>query len=146
MDVAQFLHSCTERFQLLRPEAELELQLDEDTARLPLRVPAGLRHALLNLLNNAADASAQRDSREVLLQVERAGDWLQFLVIDRGPGFATPEGNVRLGHSQKQTGLGIGLTLAVATAERLSGELVVRNTDAGAVVCLRLPLAVISRR
>ena len=146
LDVAQFLHSCTERFQLLRPEAELELQLDEDTARLPLHVPPGLRHALLNLLNNAADASAQRDSREVLLQVGREADWLQFLVIDRGPGFASTEGNARLGHSQKQTGLGIGLTLAVATAERLSGELVARNTDDGAVVCLRLPLAVISRR
>jgi len=146
MDVAQFLHSCTERFQLLRPEAELEQQLDEDTARLPLRVPPGLRHALLNLLNNAADASALRDSREVLLQVAREGEWLQFLVIDRGPGFASTEGNARLGQSQKQSGLGIGLTLAVATAERLNGELEARNTDDGAVVCLRLPLAVISGR
>jgi len=146
MDMAQFLHSCIERFQLLHPEAELEQQLDEDTARLPLHVPPGLRHALLNLLNNAADASAQRDSREVLLQVEREGEWLQFRVIDRGPGFASTEGNARLGHSQKQTGLGLGLTLAVATAERLNGEITARNTDDGAVVCLRLPLAVISRR
>src|SRR6185437_10521221 len=130
----------------LSQEAELEQQLDEDTARLPLRVPPGLRHALLNLLNNAADASALRDSREVLLQVAREGEWLQFLVIDRGPGFASTEGNARLGQSQKQSGLGIGLTLAVATAERLNGELEARNTNDGAVVCLRLPLAVISGR
>lgn len=146
MDVAQFLHGCTERFQLLHPEAELELQLDEATARIPLQVPPGLRHALLNLLNNAADASAMRDSREVLLQVERDAGYLQLLVIDRGPGFVATEGNARLGHSRKQTGLGIGLTLALATAERLDGELTARNTDAGAVVCLRLPLASISRR
>jgi len=145
MDVTQFLRSCTERFQLLRPEAELELQLDEDVAQLPLRVPPGLRHGLLNLLNNAADASALRDSREVRLQAGREEGWLQFRVIDRGPGFSSTEGNAGLGHSQKQTGLGIGLTLAAATAERLNGELVASNTAEGAVVCLRLPLAVISR-
>ncbi len=145
LDMAQFLRGCTERFQLLHPEAELELQVDEGVVRLPLRAPPGLRHALLNLLNNAADASAQRDLREVLLQVERAGDWLQFMVIDRGPGFASAESSTRLGHSEKQDGLGIGLTLAVATAERLDGELVARNTDDGAVVCLRLPLSAVSR-
>lgn len=145
LDMTQFLHGCSERFQLLHPEAELELRMDADTARLPLRVPPGLRHALLNLLNNAADASAQRDLREVLLQVERAGDWLQFTVTDRGPGFASAERSARLGHSEKQDGLGIGLTLAVATAERLNGELVARNAEHGAMVCLRLPLSAVSR-
>jgi two-component system sensor histidine kinase RegB len=144
LDVARFLHGCTERFQLLRPEAELDLQVDEATAQLPLDVPPGLRHALLNLLNNAADASVQRDSREVLLQVEHDGNWLQFTVIDRGPGFIAAGSSTQLGESRKQTGLGIGLTLAAATAERLNGELVTRNTDAGALVCLRLPLEVIS--
>lgn len=144
IDVARFLHGCVERFQLLRPEAELDMQVDEATAHLPLHVPPGLRHSLLNLLNNAADASEQRDSREVLLQVEHDGHWLQFTVIDRGPGFTAADNSTQLGHSHKQTGLGIGLTLAVATAERLNGELVTRNTDAGALVCLRLPLDVIS--
>ncbi|MBD8871221.1 ATP-binding protein [Rhodanobacter sp. DHB23] len=145
LDMAQFLHGCAERFQLLRPEAELQLQLDEDLAHVPLHVPPGLRHALLNLLHNAADASAEHDSREVLLQVARAGDWLQFAVFDRGPGFASTEGNAQLGHTQKQAGLGIGLTLAEATAERLHGELLARNTGDGAMVCLRLPLAAVLR-
>ncbi|MBD8879098.1 HAMP domain-containing histidine kinase [Rhodanobacter sp. 7MK24] len=145
LDVTQFLHGCTERFQLLRPEAELQLQLDEDIAHLPLQVPAGLRHALLNLLHNAAEASAEHDSRDVLLQVACEGDWLQLAVIDRGPGFASTEGNARLGHTQKQAGLGIGLTLAEATAERLHGELLTRNTSDGAMACLRLPLATVLR-
>lgn len=146
LDMAQFLHGCIERFQLLRPEAELELQLDEGIAHLPLRVPPGLRHALLNLLHNAADASAQHDSREVLLQVGRECNWLQFVVIDHGPGFASTEDHAQLGHTQKRTGLGLGLTLAEATAERLSGELLVRNTDDGAVACLRLPLLAVASR
>jgi two-component system sensor histidine kinase RegB len=34
--------------------------------------------------------------------------------------------------------------LAEATAERLNGELVARNVEHGAEMCLRLPLAVIA--
>ncbi|MBD8898059.1 ATP-binding protein [Rhodanobacter sp. DHG33] len=144
LDMAKFLHGCIEHFQLLRPEAELELRLDEGLAHMPLRVPPGLRHALLNLLHNASDASAQCDSREVRLQVQRESSWLHFVVIDRGPGFASTEDYAQLGHTQKLTGLGLGLALAEATAERLNGELLVRNTGDGAVVCLRLPLAAIA--
>jgi two-component system sensor histidine kinase RegB len=49
-----------------------------------------------------------------------------------------------LGRSGKQTGLGIGLALAEATAERLAGELIAHNTGHGAQMRLRLPLAVIA--
>jgi two-component system sensor histidine kinase RegB len=49
-----------------------------------------------------------------------------------------------LGESGKQSGLGIGLALAEATAERLSGELIATNTENGAEMCLRLPLSTIA--
>ncbi|TAL84892.1 MAG: HAMP domain-containing histidine kinase [Rhodanobacter sp.] len=144
--LTQFIHGCLERFQLLRPEAELSLEMDETTSSIVLRTPAGLRHALINLLNNAADASAHRDSRAVALQVSRDGAWLELRVRDRGPGFADLDELALLGQSQKQTGLGIGLALADATAERLNGELIAENTELGAEVSLRLPLAVIASR
>ncbi|HEY8681971.1 MAG TPA: ATP-binding protein [Rhodanobacter sp.] len=144
LSVAQFVHSCTERFQLLRPDAELILTLDEGTAQTMLRTPPGLRHAVLNLLNNAVDASQSRGSHAVALQVSRDAGWLQLSVRDRGPGFAATSSLVMLGQSQKQTGLGLGLALAEATAERLNGELISGNTEHGAEVCLRLPLAVIA--
>lgn len=146
LSVAEFIHGCLERFQLLRPEAELTLELDETTAQTVLRTPPGLRHALLNLLNNAADASASRHSHAVALQVSRDGDWLQLSVRDHGPGFGATGELTLLGYSQKQSGLGIGLALAEATAERLNGEMIARNTDHGAEVCLRLPLAVIAEK
>ncbi|HEY0197158.1 MAG TPA: ATP-binding protein [Rhodanobacter sp.] len=144
LSVAAFIHGCTERFQLLRPEAELSLELDGRTAPIVLRTPPGLRHALLNLLNNAADASASRDTHAVALQVTSDTAWLHLNVRDQGPGFAGTNELALLGQSQKQGGLGIGLALAEATAERLNGELVVRNTEHGAEVSLRLPLAVIA--
>ena len=146
LEVAAFIHGCLERFQLLRPEAELDLTLDQEIARIVLRTPPGLRHALLNLLNNAADASAVNHSHAVALQVSRDGEWLQLSVRDHGPGFGTDGELTLLGYSQKQTGLGIGLALAEATAERLNGELIARNAERGAEVRLRLPLAVIAEK
>ncbi|TPG08727.1 sensor histidine kinase [Rhodanobacter glycinis] len=146
LNVEQFIHGCLERFQLLRPEAELTLELDEATAQTVLRTPPGLRHALINLLNNAADASAGNHSHAVALQVSREGGWLQLNVRDHGPGIDATGELTLLGHSQKQTGLGLGLALAEATAERLNGELIAGNTEHGAEVCLRLPLAVIAEK
>jgi two-component system, sensor histidine kinase RegB len=143
LSVADFVRSCLERFQLLRPEAELELQLDDDSRSIVLRTPPGLRHSLLNLLNNAADASALRGSHVVELQVRSNDGWLELVVRDRGPGF-DGGGSTTLGQTRKQTGLGIGLTLAEATVERLDGELSASNTVDGAQVRLRLPLAVIA--
>ena len=143
MSLQDFVHGCLERFQLLRPEAELALDLPEATARLVLRVPAGLRHALINLLNNAADASASRDSDAVELQIHCGQGWLELTVRDHGPGFAAADEPGALGRSGKQGGLGLGLALAEATAERLDGELTAGNTGHGAQVRLRLPLEVI---
>ncbi|KRE88526.1 histidine kinase [Frateuria sp. Soil773] len=142
--LASFIHGCQERFQLLRPEAELDLRMDEALAGMPLRVPPGLRHALLNLLNNAADASIVRGSHAVALEVRCDTTWLELIVRDRGPGFAGHGELAALGRSGKQTGLGLGLALAEATAERLDGELGARNTSEGAEVRLRLPLAAVA--
>ncbi|HEY2622855.1 MAG TPA: ATP-binding protein [Dyella sp.] len=144
LTLTHFIHGCQERFQLLRPEADLQLTVDDDAQRIVLRTPPGLRHALLNLLNNAADASALNQSQVVALTVQRDGGWLELIVSDHGPGF-TPTGEwAVLGQSHKMTGLGIGLALAEATAERLEGELTTNNTENGAQMCLRLPLSVIA--
>ncbi|PWK84766.1 ATP-binding protein [Fulvimonas soli] len=144
MPLSQFVHGCLERFQLLRPEAELDLVLEPALAATVLGVPAGLRHALINLLNNAADASALRGSQAVALTIRRERDWLEFVVRDHGPGFDAGGQRPNLGQSGKQTGLGLGLALAEATAERLSGELRTGNSDDGAEVRLRLPLAALA--
>ena len=139
-----FVHGCLERFQLLRPEADLALEMDAALADMMLRAPPGLRHALLNLLNNAADASAQEGSNLVELEVSCDQQCLEFRVRDHGPGFDAEAVPVMLGRSLKQGGLGIGLTLAEATADRLNGELTAINTDRGAEVSMRLPLSAIA--
>ena len=139
-----FIHGCVERFKLLRPEAELELAVQPQLDTLVLRTPPGLRHALLNLLNNAADASALCDSHFVMLEVLRHEQWLDWIVRDRGPGFTPAGATAAIGISGKQSGLGIGLALAEATAQRLTGELSIANTGNGAELRLRLPLSAIA--
>lgn len=144
LTLASFIHGCLERFQLLRPEADLELTMSEVDARTLLRTPRGLRHALINLLNNAVDASAMNGSQAVALTARCDQGWLELIVRDHGPGFTVTGEPASLGQSLKQSGLGIGLALAEATAERLEGELTADNTVNGAEMSLRLPLAVIA--
>ncbi len=141
-----FLHGCMDRFRLLRPEEEVTFTLAEGTGDLVLAMQAGLRHALLNLLNNAADASAQNGSQEISLHARLDGPWLELTVGDHGPGFVDTEDLTDLGYTRKHTGLGLGLALAEATAERLDGELVAGNTPQGGEIRLRLPLSVMSPR
>jgi two-component system, sensor histidine kinase RegB len=138
-----FIHGVVERFKLLRPEAEFELSVPTELEPLLLRSPPGLRHALINLLNNAVDASAMRGSNSVTLEVRRTSLWLEWIVCDQGPGFYPNSGTASIGESGKLSGLGIGLALAEATAERLNGELIASNGEKGAQMCLRLPLPAI---
>ena len=141
MTLQAFIHGFVERFKLLRPEAELELLVPTQLEPMLLRTPPGLRHALINLLNNAVDASAMRDSQHVALEVRRAENWLEWIVRDHGPGFHSLGATASIGESGKQSGLGIGLALAEATAERLNGQLIAANTESGAEMRLRLPLS-----
>ncbi len=140
--LSEFIDLCLARFQLLRPEVELTLELRADVSNRTIRAPVSLRHALINLLNNAADASALCESNKVELQVDSDGGWLDLLVVDQGPGFSETHQAPLLGRTGKRSGLGLGMALTQATAERLNGELSVRNLANGAEVRLRLPLEV----
>lgn len=138
----QFLDSCLERFRLLRPEADVDYRPAPGIGDTSLRIQAGLRHALLNLLNNAADASAQNDSHSVRLDARIDGEWLELTVADKGPGFAHVAEPSELGYTRKRGGMGLGLALAEATAERLEGELRASTTATGGSIRLRLPLPI----
>jgi two-component system sensor histidine kinase RegB len=144
--LGEFVHGGVERFRLLRPEIEVALELTEVDAALPLALPFGLRHALLNLLNNAADASEANDADALQLAVQREGAALALRVRDHGRGLDAAT-RARLGHdfsSSKSSGLGLGFALADATAERLGGTLTLHPSDTGSETVLRIPLAALS--
>lgn len=78
-----------------------------------------LTHALVNIINNAADVSPEGIQVEARWTAER----VTLDVIDHGPG-VTPELSQQLGKSPvttKDHGLGVGLFLAFSTIERIGG-------------------------
>jgi len=104
-------------------------------------VERSLQQAILNLLNNAVDASPQG--------VELAGRWtddeLHLTICDRGEGI--PEDVLpRLGKELFTTkaagkGTGLGLVLAATTVGRLGGSIRWSNRpDGGACADVLLPL------
>ncbi len=107
-------------WQVLRPDARIDLALPADQRRFV--PPDGLEQAVLNLLNNAADAA------DAPVEFRAATDdaTLTIDVADRGPGF-TPEQKAQAGRmlfsGKPGRGWGVGLALTHATLERADGSL-----------------------
>ncbi|NJD05011.1 MAG: HAMP domain-containing histidine kinase [Methylococcaceae bacterium] len=100
-----------------------------------------LTHALVNILNNAADVSPTRIELRARWTLERA----VLEIADEGPGIA-PSVSARLGKtpvSSKEHGLGVGLFLAFSAIERMGGaiEMHSRGVGRGTVTRISLPLS-----
>lgn len=135
-----YVHDSAERFRVLRPEAEVTIRVAVAFRDQPIGVQPGLAHALLNLMQNALDASQRNGSNVVILAANADEKQVEFVIGDRGHGF--PEDHA-LGLpvvSSRSGGLGLGLTLARATVERMHGELCTSSDVNGAHVSVRLPL------
>ncbi|MGH8670485.1 MAG: ATP-binding protein [Burkholderiales bacterium] len=140
VSVDAYLEDVVEAWQLVRPVVTVKRDW-EGRKPAPKIIPEPtLAQAIMNLLNNAADASS--DSIEVV------GRWnareLAIDIRDQGSGL-TNDSAAKAGQlffSTKENGLGIGIFLANATVERLGGTVRLFNRPGGGA-CTRvtLPLA-----
>lgn len=123
-----WLHALLDRWQVIRPDAHVTAQLPAESPDFV--PPDGLEQAVLNVLNNAADASP--DAVEVSAQLQDTS--LHIDIADRGPGFS-PELKAQAGRvvlsKQSGHGWGIGLALTHATLERLGGSLTLTEREGG---------------
>jgi len=138
-DASVLIQRLLDEWSLARPEVKLETSIPENISQLQIRYDQSLLHALMNLLNNAADVSPEF----VLLQLASAPGWLRIFIEDKGPGIpADIAGNLgKTRVSRRQGGLGLGVLLGRASVERLGGE--VRLTPGqgpGTRLEVRLPL------
>lgn len=108
--------------------------------------PVRLRLALRNLMDNALRHGG--DHAPPLLSVGRAGDDLQLVVRDHGPG-VEPDQLAQLGQAfyrtdqarQRETGgVGLGLYLTSLVAQAHGGSLQFRNAEPGLEATFTLPL------
>jgi two-component system sensor histidine kinase RegB len=127
--VEGFVLGVLDEWQLLRPTVHYRYEVSGQQPAPQLRIDPALRSALLNLLNNAADASPAE--MEILLRWDEANVVLE--IRDHGPGL-TPEAAARAGSAfftTKQEGRGLGLFLANATLERMGGSVRLLNREGG---------------
>lgn len=137
-EVTAWLHESLDRWHLMRPETSYRFQCVGHGQVPCLAPPPDLTQALLNLLNNAADACP--DNLEVSL------DWsAQDIVIsirDHGPGVpaAIAESIGKPFFTTKGKGFGLGLFLSKASVTRAGGSVKLYSHEQGGTLTeLRLP-------
>jgi two-component system, sensor histidine kinase RegB len=123
-----WLKELIERWQVLRPDAKIVSRLS--LSERDFEPPDGLEQAILNVLNNAADAA----DAPVEFTATAAEDALVIDIADRGPGFS-PEQKAQAGRvlfsGKPGRGWGMGLALTHATLERLGGSVTLSERDGG---------------
>jgi two-component system sensor histidine kinase RegB len=129
----EFLDEITDRFHVLRPAVALSRSLAEPDRARTIEVDPTLQQAVLNLLDNAANASPD----DVELNGRIADTTLELEILDRGPGPAAAHGPSR--------GLGMGLVLANTTIERRGGHVLADARPAGGT-CVRVMLPLTAPR
>jgi len=142
LPLSEFVRDCENHFRLLRPEVTLTTAMDEIAQTRVIEAAPNLRHALINLLSNAADASLAAGSEAIELGIVVGASMVEFFVRDHGAGNGIAPGAGIAFKSSKRDGLGLGLALAHSTVERLGGELTAQLlADGGLLQRLRIPLA-----
>ncbi|RIY01417.1 HAMP domain-containing protein [Aureimonas flava] len=104
--------------------------------------PDSLRRALRNLIENAV-----RYGREARVSLALAGDGVEILVRDRGPGIPpervedvfAPFVRLEASRNSETGGVGLGLSIARAIARQHGGDVLLRNGGPGFEAAIRLP-------
>jgi two-component system sensor histidine kinase RegB len=134
----ELMAEVLDEWQLLRPTAQYRYRGDKPMPAISVDVT--LRAALMNLLNNAADASpltieinTRQESTNFIVEIRDYGAGLsEEVTLKAGSAFFTT----------KTEGRGLGLFLANATIERMRGTVRLYNRDGGgATTELSLPFA-----
>lgn len=142
--INEFIAQLIDEFKLIRPGIRLEQTISlSETCPLSISSDPSLRMAILNILNNAADASPNQVRFEASVQHSK----LNIVITDFGE---HDENNVSriIGaaeqpfDSDKEHGMGIGLFLSHATINRHQGTISVESSkEAGTRVHINLELS-----
>lgn len=137
--VTDYVATVLERWRLMRPDSNTRYQVLSQGAVPLVAVDETMSQAIMNLLNNAVDASP--DQVDIELSWDQQN--LHLSIRDYGQGIA-PELLEKLGKpfvSNKRKGLGLGLYLSHITVQRFNGQLTQYNhDDGGTLMELQLPI------
>jgi two-component system sensor histidine kinase RegB len=140
----QPLHSyfdhLLERWQLMRPQLNATINYADSQIPAPqLKFHPTIGQSILNLLNNAADASP----KSVEVSISWTENEVQIQILDQGLG-VDPNSVDSIGKpffSSKKDGLGLGLFLSQTTVTRFGGTVSLQNiTQGGTLTTINLPV------
>lgn len=153
MPLDDYLQQLLDEWQLIRPRAPLSISLEGQQPAALIAADRRLEQALLNLLDNAADANSASGSGEALFFSARwDAETCRIEILDHGAGLndeavrriGQPFYSTKDGANDSFGGIGIGLFLSNATIEQFGGKVELFNRDenqSGACTRVTLPLA-----
>ena len=147
VELAPVVEGAVRRWQVGRPGPQPVLAIDPRVTRARARLAVeAFERAVANLLDNAAEATEGKPSREVRVALDRDGDQLRLSVADNGVGVPEPLlrriGEPFFTTKEPGRGTGLGLYLARHVVERQGGEMTVSSTQGrGTRVVLTVPEA-----
>lgn len=137
--IGEYCERIIDRWLLLRPDVHEEVSIQYENREMEVRFHSTIEQAIINLLNNAADAAANK----VVVTMAWIESTFHITIIDDGPGI--PE-NIKqqLGQpfvTTKGKGLGLGVFLSNATIARYGGTMtLVDNEPHGTKITISLPI------
>jgi two-component system sensor histidine kinase RegB len=135
-----FLENTIQRWRDIRPAVQLSCAFKGSTPAPKIVTDLALGMALINLLDNAADASPER--------VDIEGEWdhslLTLHIRDYGAGLteeAARHAGTPFFTTKREEGMGLGLYLSRIILGRFNGSVNLdKHPDSGTITCIRLPL------
>ena len=125
---------------LMHGKTELRVERSPEPALVNVD-PSQVEQVILNLVVNARDASARKDSH-VLVRLSVEPESVVLLVVDQGAGMdsATREQVFEPFFTTKDQGSGLGLSTVYSIVQQAGGSVTVESTEGnGSTFCVRLP-------
>jgi two-component system sensor histidine kinase RegB len=145
MPLTDYLDEVIRQWRTHKPTVKLSLFISPDVnENAKIIAERTLTHAIINVLNNAVEATSAKqgiefhahwDAHELILKIRDFGPGLPVELV----GFAGKQPVI-----SKKRGLGVGLFLTYSTINRMGGKINLYNMDSGgACVEINLPLLTI---
>ena len=140
--VDSYIQEIIDKWQQTRSDIDFDIELKPSVATPEIIVDQTLTLAIINILNNAADAS----SKKIHIVCGWNNNSLDIEVIDDGHGIKEQHqpllGKSIFSTKPSDQGLGIGLFLAETTLTRMGGKISLNNhKDGGAHAEISIPLS-----
>lgn len=137
--ISDYCSALIERWKIMRPDVAAQVNVANDQKEIAAQFHPTIAQAIINLLNNAADASPE----DIEIDINWGAQKMVWVIKDSGPGI-DQDITSHLGKSfisTKTKGLGIGFLLTQATINRYGGTVSLhKRIPQGTITQLELPI------